>query len=259
MKKLKFKDLKEACHPYLPASGTVRFKNPVLWLWGHCPFLDDMLLHSRKNKMEKEFVSFQLISMTPNKFDQNSVFHHSKEHLINELQPVLIVWICCSATTMWGKGEGRAKRGRFAFPRWKMEKGALSLNFYLSRTSVHARLNRKGIAHLPELSSPGPLLMSCFSPYIPSPHSELWLVFLWSTGLCSPMMAPTIGHLNASLKDQASQVDVLKQDSHKPQVVHIWHTAVMVESRVMWKREDLEDEAIKIERKKHFPTLLNYF
>lgn len=150
-----------------------------------------------------------------------------------------------------GERVGRRRKGDLPFlgGRWRKEPWVWISTF--QRTSVHARLNRKVRAHPTWAFSLGPLLMSCFSLY--PPHTpELWLVFLWSTGLCSPMMAPTTWglHLNKRFIERpAPKVDVLRAGP----INHKWSTsdtAVMVKAGLCgrgrlgrWGSKDWKEEA----------------
>lgn len=93
---------------------------------------DDMLLHSKKNKNGKEFCFFSNDFMTPNKFDK--LMSTRQEHLIIEIQPVSCY---CEFVVMpqqaVEEGWGRVKEGDLPFLGERRRKGALSLNFYLSK------------------------------------------------------------------------------------------------------------------------------
>lgn len=177
--------------------------------------------------------------MTSDKFDK--LMFTRKEHLIIKIQPVS--WICHDATTSCGGRVGESERGRFAFPWWKMEKGGPEFEFLLFKEVLCTPSWTGRFMPIPTLSFPlsEPLLMSCLSPYILPTCSGIWLVLLRSIRLCSSMMAHTMGpahSINTSLKDQASQGGCAcpENRSHKPQVVHIWHSS-NGEGRVGWKRK----------------------
>lgn len=101
-----------------------------------------------------------------------------------------------------------------------------------------------------------PLLMSCFSPYI--------LPTLWALTCASVIHWTVFFHDGActlnktSLKDQASQGGCPENRSHKPRVVHIRHGR-NGEGRTGWRRKTWKIRQHRLKRKKHFPTLLNFF
>lgn len=168
------------------------------------------------------------------------------------------MWICHDATTSCGGRVGENERGRFAFPWWKMEKGSPEFEF-LSFKEVLCILSWIGrFMPILTLSFPlsEPLLMSCFSPYI--------LPTLWALTCASVIRWTVFFHDGActlnktSLKDQASQGGCPENRSHKPQVVHIWHGR-NGEGRIGWKGKTWKIRQHRLKRKKHFPTLLNYF
>lgn len=125
-----------------------------------------MLLHSKKNKNGKEFCFFSTDFMTPNKFDK--LMFTWQEHLIIELQPVSCYCEFVVMPQQCGGRVGESERGRFAFPRWKMEKGSPEFEFlpFKELLCMPSWIGR--FVPIPTLSFPlsGPLLMSCFSPYI---------------------------------------------------------------------------------------------
>lgn len=183
-----------------------------------------------------------------------------QEHLIIELQPVSCYCeFVVMSTAPWGKG-GESERGR-DLP-FLVEDGEREpwVEFLPFKELVHARLNRKVLCpSLPWASLSGPLLMSCFSPYI-LPYTLGFDLCLWSTGLCSPMMAPTMGpahSINAYWKTKLPKVDVLENGP----INHKWSTsdtAVMVKAGLCG-RGRLEDEAAKIEKKEAFSYFVELF
>lgn len=209
--------------------------------------------------MEKSFVSFQLISW--HQINLIPVFTW-QEHLIIELQPVSCYCEFVVMPQQCGGRVGESERGDLPFPGGRWRKGSPEFEFlpFKEVLCMPSWIGRF-VPSLPWAFLSQGLCLWVASPLISSPHSGLWLVLLWSTGLCSPMMAPTMGpahSINSSLKDQASQGGCPENGSHKPQVVHIWHSS-NGEGRVVWKRKTWKDEAAKIEKKEAFSYFVELF